>query len=110
MTQKYVALFPNQESTSADGAEKTEDSSTSQERANKVKERIVQSMKKGELSNEPEMELESRTKEDVQTSRPTKRAFGEEEVSSDKKKAKGKKQKQEKSNLKDDDFFAAGDE
>jgi hypothetical protein len=102
MTQKYVALFPNKD----EGSMKEEDASVTQEKALKVKERIIECMKNGELSNEPELELESRTKEDMQKPKERKRLSREEED-------KPRKQKKNKvstssiSNLADDDFFAA---
>ncbi|UZJ55182.1 hypothetical protein CBS101457_004502 [Exobasidium rhododendri] len=106
LTQKYVALFPNQES---DEVETREDANASMEKSRKVKERIIESMKRGKLSNEPEEELELRSKEDQQRPKERKRLIEDLEVVPSKKQQKSNKaQKPTTSNLKDDDFFATG--
>lgn len=84
-------------------AEETEkEENASNEKASKIKERVRDSMKKGHLSNEPEMELELRS--DQQTG-PRKRLQEDDEQP-----RREKKSKLQKSNLEDDDFFAISDE
>jgi hypothetical protein len=84
-----------------------EDANASKEKSRKVKERIVDSMKKGTLSNEPEVELLLRSKEDQQLPKERKRLADEDVVPSSKEGKRNKVQKASKSNLEDDDFFAA---
>lgn len=107
MTQKYVALFPNQGPSIQEEAGETEtDKSTFDEKASKIKERVRDSMKKGHLSNEPEMELELRSNQ-----QPGTRKRLQEDVDNDSDDgARGKQSKAQKSTLEDDDFFAGSDE
>ena len=113
MTQKYVALFPRQGPSDQEEVEETEkEANSSDDKAAKVKARIIESMKKGTLSNEPEVELETRTKEEQQKPRERKR-LEDSEHTSVKATSKAKASKEAKveqvanSNLQNDDFFAA---
>jgi hypothetical protein len=114
MTQKYVALFPNQGPlySAQEEGEMEKETISSKELSLKTKERIRQSMKKGELSSEPEVELETRTREGqepVQRKRLLRDKEEEEEETHPRQQKKGKKETK-KSNLEGDDFFAGSDD
>jgi hypothetical protein len=108
MTQKYVALFPNQGPQDDEEGEDKEilNVGSSDEQSAKVKERIRTMMRKGELSNEPEMELESRSKED-QEPLQRKRLMKEEDDAEPRQKTR---KEHKRSNIEGDDFFAEADE
>lgn len=110
MAQKYVALFPNNGPSplSKEGNEKTHDESSSSYRAQHVQKDIVLAMEKGELSNEPEIELSQRKASDAGTaSKPVKRSQGRPHLTREEPKSKRRKTStEEPETLESDDFFA----
>lgn len=111
MTQKYVGLFPNQgpSSMSQEEAETERETSNSKEQSLKIKERIRQSMEKGELSNEPEVELEAKSREDQEPIQRKRLLWGEEGKEIQPRQQKARKESK-RSNLEGDDFFAVADD
>lgn len=111
MTQKYVALFPNSGPSPLDdqGAEDNEESKDSRRRMQLVRTQITEAMGKGEISGEPEIELQNRGQNDNSTGQSKRKI-----LSSGVYDKQGGKKKQKvddpppntESNLQDDDFFA----
>ncbi|PWN34849.1 uncharacterized protein FA14DRAFT_160276 [Meira miltonrushii] len=109
MSQKYVALYPSQgPSPLAEEDEKEdEESKKSRHSMRKVKQQIVEAMEKGELSQEPEVELENRSKEEG-SSVPKRQKAASLAAAPRKKQKKDDDEKVDPNanNLADDDFFA----
>lgn len=111
MTQKYVALFPNTGPSplNEQGVDDDDESNDSQERMRRVRAQIIEAMGKGELSAEPEIELQSRAQNEL-TNNMAKRKMIPAGATTSAKVSKKKKadypSEARKSNLKDDDFFA----
>ena len=111
MSQKYVALYPNQGPSPLTEEEKEEDeeSKKSRQRMRQIKQQIVEAMEKGELGQEPEVELENRSK-DEGSSAPLKRQKPISLATAPRKKQKNDEDDEKAdpvtNNLADDDFFA----
>lgn len=110
MSQKYVALYPNQgPSPLAEEDEKEDDESKkSRQRMRKVKAQIVEAMEKGELGQEPEIELEDRANEEGSKAPKRQKTSSLSISTPHKKHKKGSDEKDETvvNPLADDDFFA----
>lgn len=106
MSQKYVALFANEGDSTDKSKEALNERNTSKKRGDEVKARIKAAMEKGELSVEPEVDLESRTTEEGLKVMATKRKVEIEPTTNIARHKKKPKRKEVKSsNLEDDDFF-----
>lgn len=109
MSQKYVALYPNQGPSplAEEDDKEDEESKKSRQRMRQIKQQIVEAMEKRELGQEPEVELENRTKEEGSGVPKRQKAISLSTAPC----KKQKKDDEEKidpaaSNLADDDFFA----
>lgn len=109
MSQKYVALYPSQGPSPLAEEDDKEDEETknARQRMRQVKQQILEAMEKGELSQEPEVELENRSKDEGGSAPKRQKVTS---LSA----APQKKQKEDDdeiadpvaNNLADDDFFA----